>query len=436
MRTQRTRWVALVAAIALVAVACGDGDTADEPEEPTPTDQDTEEPADDDVDADDDAAPGETDGELVIWADEARVNVLGPFAEEFSATYGVEVVVQELEFGDIRDRVAVAGPAGEGPDIFIGAHDWLGQLVASGVVAPLDLVAVEDDLLDVAVEAFTFEGVTYGLPYAVESIALVRNTALVPEAPATFEELEDIALGLEADGTVSVPLALQWADPYHAYPLFTGAGGYVFGRDADGYDADDLGLDSEGGLVAAERFADWLDSGLLDPDITYDVMIESFGTGDAPFAITGPWAIAQAENGFEAMGIDFVVEPIPAIDGQTPRPFVGVQGFMVSAFAADPVLAQTFVLEVMATEDAQVALFEAGGRAPALASAFELASADAVIAGFGASGADGDPMPAIPAMSSVWEAWTSAYTLIGQGEDPVRSFEDAANQIRNLIDGI
>ena len=435
MRTQRTRWVALVAVIALVAVACGDGDTTDEPTEPTPGGEDTEEPADDDADGDA-AAPVATEGELVIWADEARVNVLGPFAEEFSATYGVEVVVQELEFGDIRDRVAVAGPAGEGPDIFIGAHDWLGQLVASGVVAPLDLVAVEDDLLDVAVEAFTFEGVTYGLPYAVESIALVRNTALVPEAPTTFEELEEIALALEDDGTVSVPLALQWADPYHAYPLFTGAGGYVFGRDAEGYDADDLGLDSDGGLEAAQRFAAWLDSGLLDPDITYDVMIESFGTGDAPFAITGPWAIAQAENGFEAMGIEFVVEPIPPIDGQTPRPFVGVQGFMVSAFAADPVLAQTFVLEVMATEDAQVALFEAGGRAPALASAFELASADPVIAGFGASGADGDPMPAIPAMSSVWEAWTSAYTLIGQGEDPVRSFEDAANQIRNLIDGV
>ena len=33
----------------------------------------------------------------------------------------------------------VAGPAGEGPDIIIGAHDWLGELVTNGLLAPIDL---------------------------------------------------------------------------------------------------------------------------------------------------------------------------------------------------------------------------------------------------------------------------------------------------------
>ena len=60
---------------------------------------------------------------------------------------------------------------------------------------------------------------------------------------------------LQADGTVEVPLAVQQdpADPYHNYPLFSGSGGYVFGVNEDGsYIPDDVGIDSDGGLAAAE----------------------------------------------------------------------------------------------------------------------------------------------------------------------------------------
>ena len=44
-------------------------------------------------------------------------------------------------------------------------------------------------------------------------------------------------------------------------------------------------------------------------------------------------------------------------------------------------------------------------------------------------------MPAIPAMSSVWQAWTDAYQLIFEGGDPVEAFSNAAEQIRALIAG-
>ena len=317
----------------------------------------------------------------------------------------------------------------------VGAHDWLGQLVSSGVVAPVDLTAIEDQFLDVAVTAFTYEGSTYGVPYAVESIALVRNTELVPVAPATFEELEAIALGLVADGTATIPIGLQQdpGDPFHNMPLFTALGGYVFGLTEDGYDPTDLGIDSEGGLAAAVQFGAWADEGLISTETSYDVMIEAFGQGTTPFAITGPWAVAEADRGFRATGVPYVVEPIPPVAGGTPRPFVGVQGFMVSAFAENPLAAQTFVIDFMATEEAQLALFDAGGRPPANAAAFETASTDPDIQGFGLAAAEGLPMPAIPEMGSVWSAWTDAYQLVLTGSDPEQAFRDAATQIRNLI---
>jgi arabinogalactan oligomer / maltooligosaccharide transport system substrate-binding protein len=428
--TKWRKWFAVVPIVALALTACGEADdTADDPvtEEP-------EEAVDEDEDADAEEDAEEVvraDADLVIWADDTRTPVLQPFADDFGDENEVEVAIQEVPFDDIRERLVQAGPAGEGPDIIIGAHDWLGELVENGVVAEVDLAGVEDDLEEVAVQAFTFEGMTYGLPYATENVALFRNTELVPDAPATWEELEETALDLQED---EVEQGIVWptepADPYHNYPIVTAYDGYVFGMDDDGtYDPSDLGLDSDGGIAAAEKFGEMVDSGLLSPDITYDLMIDLFGGGDAAFAITGPWAMGDFD------GVDFEVTPIPEVEGGTPQPFVGVQGFMISSFAENELLAQTFLIDYMATDEAQIELFEAGNRPPALISAFDQVADDPDIEAFGEAAADGVPMPAIPEMGSVWDAWTNAYELIYEGElEPEEAFSDAAEQIRGLIE--
>ena len=61
---------------------------------------------------------------LVIWADETRAPILQALAEDFQATYGVGLDVQQVT--GINDQLPIAAPAGEGPDIFIGPHDRLG----------------------------------------------------------------------------------------------------------------------------------------------------------------------------------------------------------------------------------------------------------------------------------------------------------------------
>lgn len=462
MRAPR-RLIAVAAGLSLIVAACGDDDdtpAADETEttvtteasdettgttEPETTEPETTE-APETTEPETTEAPTETtapvvraEADLVIWADDTRTPVITPLAEAFGAENGITTAVQEVNFGDIRDRLATAGPAGEGPDVIIGAHDWLGQLVTSGLLAPVDLPNA-GDFSEVAIQAMSYEGQLYGVPYAIENIALLRNVDLVPEAPASLEELETIALDLVAAGEAEVPLAIQNdpGDPFHDFPLYTAAGGYLFGQNADGsLNADDLGLDSPGGLAAGAQFQAWTESGLLQPSLSYDVMIESFGNGTAPFAITGPWAVADPDRGFKATGVNYVVEPIPPLAGTTASPFVGVQGFMVSANAENPLFAQTFITEVMTTQEVQTALFEAGGRPPAHIAAFEAAAAaDPDIAGFGQSGVNGQPMPAIPEMGSVWSAWTDAYSLILNGTSTgEQAFQDAADQIRALIAG-
>jgi arabinogalactan oligomer / maltooligosaccharide transport system substrate-binding protein len=436
------KWLAVVPIAALVLTACGGNDEPADTTEPDPVeDEETEEPEETDEEEPDEGDEGEAEGEeivradadLVIWADDTRAPIITPIAEEFGEEQGITVAVQEVPFDQIRDNVSIQGPAGQGPDVFIGAHDWLGELATNGTVAPLDLAPVADDYLEVAVQAFTYDGTTYGLPYSIENIALIRNTELAPEAPASVEEMIEVGLAAVEAGDADIPVGWQQngnGDPFHNYWVVTGAGGYVFGQADDGsYNADDVGIDSEGGLRAAEIFGDMAEQGFLNSDITYDVMIDSFSSGRTPFAVTGPWAVGDFSD------VDFVVEPFPSVDGNEPAPFVGVQGFMVSAFAENALAANTFVLDYLGTDEVQLALFEAGNRPPALLSAYEQVQDDEIIAGFGAAGESGRPMPAIPEMGAVWGAWTDAYENIFSGNDPEAAFTEAADQIRNAIAG-
>ncbi len=394
---------------------------------------DTEAPAETEAPVDTEAPyepPARGDADLVIWADDTRAPVLTPIAEAFSAEEGVEVSVLEVPFDEIRDNLSVQGPAGEGPDIIVGAHDWLGELVSNGVVLPIDLGPDADLYSDVAINAFTYDGQLYGVPYAIENIALIRNTDLVPDAPATFEELEEIALQLQADGTVEVPLAIQQdpADPYHNYPLFSGSGGYVFGLNEDGsYNPADVGIDSEGGLAAAQNFADWSASGLVNKDVSYDVMIDSFSSGNAPFAITGPWAVVSSRTSTSSSSRSRRSTVAPRTCSS------GVQGFMISSFTENEDLAKTFLLDYLNTEELQLALYEAGGRPPAMTSAFQQVATDPIIAGFGISGQQGIPQPAIPEMAAVWDNWKDGYSLIFTGTDPIEAFTGAAAAINEAI---
>ncbi len=468
-RTFRRRAIAFIAAASLIGAACGDDDEAGVATEPPATDAagattvatttaeaTATEASETSAEATGTAteatepegtsaptAPPRGDADLVIWADDTRQPVVEQIATTFAEENGITVAVQELEFGQIREQLSLAAPAGNGPDIIIGAHDWLGELVANGVVEPIDVSGVAANFQQVAIDAFTYEGQTYGLPYAVENIALVRNTDLVPTAPATFEEMIQAATAFKAqhaDDPTYQGLALQVGpegDAYHLHPFLSAFGGYIFAQNPDGtYNPADLGIDSEGGLAAAQFLSEQAAAGLLSADTSYDVMIESFGSGKAAFAVTGPWALSQEDTGFVATGVPYEVAPIPAREGgEAPKVFVGVQGFMISSFSEQKDLATSFVLDFMSQEATQLALFEAGGRPPALTSAFEQVSADPDVAGFGESGAAGIPQPAIPEMSNVWSALGLAQVNILRGDDATTEFTAAATSIREAIAG-
>ena len=81
----------------------------------------------------------------------------------------------------------------------------------------------------------------------------------------------------------------------------------------------------------------------------------------------------------------------------------------------------------------QLALFEAGNILPALSAAADTASSDPIIEGFSTVGADAVPMPAIPAMGSVWQYWGVAEAAIINGEDPGATWTKLAEDVSAAI---
>jgi len=369
---------------------------------------------------------------LTIWADDTRAPALGEAVAEFTEANGIEVEIVERPFDEIRDSFKTAAPAGEGPDIIIGAHDWLGELVVNGLIAEVDLGDKAEDFVPAAVNAFNYEGTIYGLPYATENVAFVRNPELVPDAPTTWEEVLTISQEIVESEAADYGWVIQENDPYHFFPVQTAFGGYVFAFDTEtGYDPSDVGIDAEGSVEALTFLSNYVEAGLMPTGLDYDTMHAAFEAGDAAMIITGPWAIER----IMASGIPFEVSAIPGTEAaESGRPFLGVQGFMVNEFSENKTIASLFLTEYIATEDVMRAIFETGDRPSAFIPVRESVE-DEILNGFAAAGSDGLAMPAIPEMSAVWTSWGNSIALVVQGEAEANvAFTDAADAIRTAIE--
>jgi maltose-binding protein MalE len=382
-------------------------------------------------------APTETfvpsaEGTLTIWSDAGRLPALEALGERFTAEYGIPVRIQTMGFGDVRNNLQIGGPAGEGPDILVGGHDWLGQLVTNGLIVPIEISPeVLANFDPVAVRAFTYDGQLYGLPYLTEAVGVYYNTEMISELPGTWAELTALAEQLVADGVAERGLAIPngAGDPYHHYSIFTGFGGYIFGVDDEGnYDATDMGLDTEGGIAAIQEIDRLVKADILNAAVGYGEAQTLFQEGKLAMWITGPWAL----GGIRESGVPYAVAPIPTMV-ETPRPFVGSQGFMINSFSQNTLLAQAFLTEFVATDEGMQLFYDEVPFIPAWTPLGESLE-DPDLASFREAVAVGDPMPAIPQMSAVWTAWGNALTLIYQQQgEPDAAITEAGEAIRTEI---
>lgn len=429
-----TRALAVGAGIALLASACGGGGEgggeAADPPECAPSAEPSES-ASAGASPTETGAPERADADLVIWADENRANALEDVAADFGAENCISVAVQVVS-QDLQTNFITANTAQNGPDIVIGAHDWIGNMVQNSAIEPVNLPeADQGEYSDIAIQGVTYDGQIYGLPYAIESIGLYRNTDLVPDEPATFEAAVAAA---QASGAAN-PLCLQIGengDAFHLQPLYTSAGGYLFGTDAEGgYDPADLGVGQEGSLAAAQKIGELGAAGVLKTSINADNSIATFTEGECAMLVSGPWALADIQSA----GINYALGAIPGFEGMDPaQPFTGVQAIYVASNGQNKSFAESFVLDAANTPETIRALYDAEARPPAMTSVLdEVSGSDPDTAAFAQVAAGGQILPAIPQMAAIWEPLGKAQAAIVGGADPASTMQTAGTTIQGSL---
>jgi maltose-binding protein MalE len=376
---------------------------------------------------------------ITIWADQDRKTAVTQLANAWAQARGADVNVVVHDFGKIRDDLGTVAAA-DAPDVIMGAHDWTGQLAANGLVQPVVLsAAVKKQFPAYTLDAFSYgTGVKrlYGVPTQVENIALIVNTKLA-KIPRSFKQLEQEALAFKKKNPNNLAIAVQQGtngDAYHMYPFFSGLGGYIFGTNKAGnLNPSDIGVASKKLLKNAKLIDKWNKEGLINSKVDASTAQNAFLKGQAAFWITGPWN----SDTLKKSGIKFAIMQMPKIVYRS-VPFLGVQGFLVTKYAAShgvASLAQDFVANYVSSPSAQATLANASGRFPANTAAAKGFS-DPVLKAFGRASTGGVPMPNIPQMGSVWtdlgQAWVRSTKGAGAAK-AAASFKAASRAIADKL---
>jgi arabinogalactan oligomer / maltooligosaccharide transport system substrate-binding protein len=412
MRVRRTTLALLMAGLMLLLAGCGAGGGA----------------------SDSGSGGGAS---LTIWADDKYSRAIKESAATWGAANDVQVNVQAIS-KDLQTVFVTAAQAGKGPDLVMGAHDWIGNLVQNGTIDPLQLTDDTRAAFDpLAIKGVTYNGQIYGIPYAIENVVLFRNTDLAPEAPKTMEELVAKGKELKAAGKVSEIMALPVGpngDAYHMYPIYTSAGGYLFGKTAEGdYNPKDLGLAKPEATRAFEKIRELGEKGdgALKRSISGDNVTSIFTGRKTAFMLSGPWQIPDVQKS----GVKYAITPIPGFQGgKEARPFVGVQAMYVASKGRFKSLAQEFATNYFIQPEVAVSLYKADRRPPPLKAAFaEVSKSDPDMARILHAGKDGDIMPAIPEMATVWDPLGKAQSAVVGGAPAGSTVAAAAKAIEGQI---
>ena len=364
-------------------------------------------------------------GKLLIWINgDKGYNGLQKVGDEFTKKTGIKVVVEHPE--DAPGKFQAAAEEGKGPDIWMWAHDRVGEWAESGVInAVTPGKKIKEEIDADAWKAFTIKGKVWAYPVAIEAVSLIYNKALVKTPPKTFEEIFALDKKFVAQGKKAI--LWDYTNTYFTMPMLAANGGYAFKMKADGtYDAKDTGVNNAGALIGAELLTKMVKEGVMPKGATYADMEAQMAQGKLGMMISGPWAW----DNLKKAKINFGVAKIPSVAGKPASPFVGYLGAMITKAASgagNADIAREFIENAMLTQkgletiNADVAI-----GAPANKAVYAKMKGDPFIQVSMASAKDGVVMPNDPKMGRFWAAMVSALNNMTEGRQTPKEALDAA----------
>jgi arabinogalactan oligomer/maltooligosaccharide transport system substrate-binding protein len=367
------------------------------------------------------------------WSGDYLATIEEAFAEYTEMHPNVTIDTSKPE--EPNNALAVAIPAGEGPDIMHWANDGIGTWALSGNIVPLGDYGVDMTFLNstyepAAVRGVVWQDMIWGLPESQEGIAFVYNKDMVGEEylPSDPKDFGDLLAKAEAfyNDTGKYLVCNQGLgnpDAYHVAPIY-------FGHGVPEY-VDDQGnvyMGTPEALAAAEWMVEF--SQYAPAETSHDICKSMITEGDAGAWWTGPWAIAD----LEAAGINYGILPMGS-------PFVGIKAMMLTPNAVDRGN-EAVALDIMkyfTSGEVQAKIAAANKTIPAPTAALmdpEVQALD-TLRGFGASLNLGVPMANTPFAGAQWGPVGDATTALWTGAQmPEEAMQSAQAAIEEAIEGM
>jgi arabinogalactan oligomer/maltooligosaccharide transport system substrate-binding protein len=376
------------------------------------------------------AERGEAAGpvEIVLWHSyrEGEKAALEKTVEAFHASNpGIRVRLLNVPYDAFIDKVTIATPRGQGPDLFVFAHNMIGEWVDHvHLLEPISDRVGRDVLkrfVPSTVRALVYRQSLYGLPLAFKSVALFYDTDLVTVPPDTAERLVQVARAATDKAAGRYGLAFEAGLLYFDAAFIHGFGGEIL---------DPAGTPRVSGKGVAEALA-WLRGlvreGLVPSGMNSAMVTSMFNEGKAAMVVSGPWFSTEV-----AKDRRFAVAMLPAMPGGTrAKPFLGSEAIFLSAFSRHKDAALKVALALTSDEAALVRL-KTGRQTVANEAVWqrEDVSRDVVLSAFRQQADNSVLMPSRPEMQAVWSTMDMAINQAVFGEvEPAKALADAQAKI-------
>jgi N,N'-diacetylchitobiose transport system substrate-binding protein len=393
-RTSRTvRLAAVLAASSIIVAACGDDDDADEA---APADSEapaaTQAPASEATDAPAESATG---GETIrLWlngTDTPDALVEYAIAEFKKIHPDVDVQLERQQWTGLVEKLTTSLSSSDAPDVVEFGNTQAQAFEAAGAVMDLTPYREElggDDLLQSLLEAGTYEGSLYAVPYYAGARVVIYRKDLFEQAgievPTTLEEFLQAGIALQ-EANADVPnfsgIYLPGRNWHAVLSFLWENGGDIATLEGDQWVGQ---LDSPGSIAGLEYFKQVFDeanAAPADSDDANDYIAFCNGeVGMMPAPGWKPGQILNPDDGCPEMEANIGVFALPGSEaGSTAPVFLGGSNLAIPTNSQHPELALD-LLKIMVSPEYQ-RQFAAAGIIPALKSELgNVTGSDAAVA--------------------------------------------------------
>lgn len=277
-----------------------------------------------------------TPGKIILWSSLRPVerNLLQQKLDDFGKLFPDYQFIQLFYAPEeLRTNFIISALAGKGPALIHGASDNVGPLTELQVIQPLENLFSASFLDSFITQPFPantfFRGHLYQIADRVGNhLCLVYNKKLVPQPPASMNELiemgKSLVKDLDGDGKPDTyALAWNYTEPFFAVPFIGGYGGWILD------DQDNPTLNTPAVVKAAQLIYDLANKYKIIPkECDYETANALFLDGRVAMIINGPWSWGT----YLKSGIDIGLARIPKINetGLWPTPIVSPLGYSLN----------------------------------------------------------------------------------------------------------